>query len=139
MTRQLLATAAIAALAACATQPEPCTPEWVEWKSEKVLNSFAREHYSFIRDLRGLEGQLDNPGPVTAMRIVGMADDLIDVVGDFRGEVMPELNAAVKECGSVEKLMPTFITFLRKEGVDDDVLQWVESFGALAETVQDAL
>jgi len=136
MIRLSIAAAAFALVSACATQPEPCTPEWVQWKSDKVLRSFAIEHRGFIRDLRKFEGKLKDPGPLTMMRIVGLADDAADVIEDFQGDVMPELRSAYNQCGSVEKLMPTFTKFLRQEGVSEDTLKWVEGLGAMVETLQ---
>lgn len=137
MIRFTIAAGAIALMSACATQPKPCTPEWVQWKSEKVMKSFAFEHRGFIRDLRKIEGNLKDPNPLAMMRLIGLADDVADVVEDFQADVMPELRAAYNQCGSVDKLMPTFTKFLRQEGVSEDTLKWVEGLGALVETLQD--
>jgi len=137
MIRTLLAAASIAFVSACATQPEPCTPEWVQWKGEKVLRSFAIEHRGFIRDLRKIEGSINDMGPLQAVRLVGLADDVAVVIEDFQADVMPQLRAAYNECGTIEKLMPTFTKFLRQEGVSEDTLKWVEGLGALVETLQD--
>ena len=136
MIRSLIVASALAALASCATQPEPCTPEWAQWKSDKILRGFAIEHRGFIRDLRKIEGSLQNPGPLQAMRLIGMADDAADVIEDFRDDIVPELRSAYAECGSVDKLMPTFTKFLRQEGVSEETLRWVESLAAFAETFQ---
>jgi len=136
MIRYAVAAASFALVSACATQPDPCTPEWVQWKSEKVLKSFAFQNRGFIKDLRNIEGQLKNPGPLMALRVIGLADDVADVVEDFQEDVMPELRSAYAECGSVEKLMPTFTKFLRQEGISEDTLKWVEGLGALVETLQ---
>lgn len=137
MIRFTIAAGAVALMSACATQPDPCTPEWVQWKSEKVMKSFAFEHRGFIRDLRKIEGNLKDPNPLVMMRLIGLADDVADVVEDFQADVMPELRAAYNQCGSVDKLMPTFTKFLRQEGVSEDTLKWVEGLGALVETLQD--
>ena len=135
MFRYAVAALSIALIPACATQPEPCTPEWVQWKSDKFLNAFAVEHRGLIKDLRNIEGQFDNPGPLMAIRLIGLADDVADVIEDFQEDVMPELQAAYAECGSVEKLMPTFTKFLRQEGVSEETLKWVEGLGAMVETL----
>lgn len=137
MIRYAIAAGCLTLVSACATQPEPCTPEWVQWKSETVLSSFAAQNRGFIKDLRNIEGSFDNPGPLMALRLIGLADDVADVIEDFQADVMPELRSAYAECGSVEKLMPTFTKFLRQEGVSEDALKWVEGLGALVETLSD--
>ena len=136
MIRFAAAAASLALVTACATQPEPCTPEWVQWKSEKVLNAFASDHRGFIKELRNIEGKLENPGPLTALRIIGLADDAAVVIEDFQAEVMPQLRSAYQQCGTVEKMMPTFVKFLRQEGVSEETLKWVEGLGAMVETLQ---
>ena len=136
MIRIAIAAVTLATLSACATQPEPCTPEWVQWKSEKVLKSFAFQHRGFIRDLRKIEGQLDSAGPLAAMRLIGLADNVVDVFEDFQDDVIPELQSAYTQCGSAEKLLPTFTKFLRQEGVSEEALKWIEGLGALVETFQ---
>ncbi len=130
------AAAAILAISACASQPEPCTPEWAQWKAEKLLTPFAIKHRGFLRDLRKMEGQFDNPSLLAIAQIARIADDAGDVIEDFRTEVMPEFQLAYQQCGSVEKLMPTFTKFLRQEGVDDTTIKWIEGLAAFVEAVQ---
>ena len=63
----------LAMLSACATTPEPCTPEWVEWKSEKVLKRFAVSNYSTVSRLRDFSQTLneDEMSPHIALQIPG--------------------------------------------------------------------
>ena len=115
-------------LSACATTPEPCTPEWVEWKSEKVLKRFAVSNYSTVSRLRDFSQTLneDEMSPLIALQIPGMIDDFKQLASRFEKTVLPELNAAVDQCGSVQELAPALTAFLRDEGVEDEVLEWVE-------------
>lgn len=124
----------LAVLGACATTPEPCTPEWVEWKTEKVLTRFAIANRSEVRRLRDFSETLQNDdiGPLTALQIPGMIDDFKDLAHGFEDRVLPELSAAADQCGSVQALAPAFTTFLRKEGVGEDVLEWVELLTVIA-------
>ena len=118
----------LAMLSACATTPEPCTPEWVEWKSEKVLKRFAVSNYSTVSRLRDFSQTLneDEMSPLIALQIPGMIDDFKQLASRFEKTVLPELNAAVDQCGSVQELAPALTAFLRDEGVEDEVLEWVE-------------
>ena len=118
----------LAMLGACATTPEPCTPEWVEWKSEKILSRFALANYSEVKRLRDFSETLegDNFGPLVALQIPGMIEDFKVLASDFEADVLPALNDAVDECGSIQALAPALTQFLRDEGVGEDVLEWVE-------------
>jgi hypothetical protein len=41
-------------LGACATAPEPCTTEWVEYRTDRILKRFAGENRGLVSDLRQL-------------------------------------------------------------------------------------
>ncbi|MCF6329355.1 MAG: hypothetical protein L3J02_06110, partial [Henriciella sp.] len=73
-----------------------------------------------------------NAGPMTMLRIPAMIEDFKTLATEFEHVALPELNAAIDQCGSAEKLIPAFTSFLRKEGVGEDVLEWVELLGAFA-------
>ena len=124
----------LAILGACATTPEPCTPEWVERKSEKILKRFALANYSEVKRLRDFSEtlQADDIGPLTALQIPGMIQDFKVLAEDFETDVLPALNDAVDECGSVQALAPALTEFLRDEGVGEDVLEWVELLTVIA-------
>jgi hypothetical protein len=124
----------LAMLGACATTPEPCTPEWVEWKSEKILKRFAYANYGEVKRLRDFSEDLrsDDIGPLTALQIPGMIQDFKALAEDFEADVLPALNDAVDQCGSVQALAPALTEFLRGEGVGEDVLEWVELLTVIA-------
>ena len=133
MRRLIAASFGLMTLAACATlEPEPCTAEWVEWKTDRVLGSFARDHRGLISDLRDFSKNLEDPGPLTLLRMASKVEDFQALAEDFQGNIMPELETAVAQCGTPEKFIPAFTGFLRNEGVEDDMLVWVETLGALA-------
>ncbi len=132
ITRCFGALAGLAVLGACATGPEPCTPEWVEWKSERILSNFSIANYRTINRLKNFSEKLDDdPGPLTLLQVPGMIEDFEDLAQDFEQDAWPALKAAADQCGSVEALLPAFITFLEDEGVGDDVLEWVELIAVL--------
>ncbi len=126
-----LATLGLASLSACVT-PEPCTAEWVEWRTDKVLTRFANANSGTIRTLRDISGDMDAPGPLLAMRIAMAVNDVDDLTSDFRRIVLPELNSAIAQCSQPRHFVPAFTQFLRKEGVGEDVIEWIEVLGYLA-------
>lgn len=136
--KYLIAAAAPLALAACASlQPEPCTTEWVEWKTDQVLTPFARDNRGLIRDLRDFSQDMRDPGPITLMLMASKLDDFRDLATDFQDDVLPELRAAVDTCGEPAQFVPAFTGFLRKQGVEEDMLVWIDAIGAAAAAQSD--
>ena len=124
----------LATLCACATTPEPCTSEWVEYKTDKILTGFASDNRGDIRRLKNFADTLDGGdiGPLTALQIPSMIDDFKDLATSFQEDALPDINAAIGQCNRPEDLVPAFTNFLRREGVGDDVLEWVELLAAFA-------
>lgn len=136
MLKPVIAAFTLILATACTTVPDPCTPEWVEYKTEKVLTSFARSNYGEVRRLKNFADTLEDGkmGPLTALKIPGMIEDFKELAISFEKRALPELNAAVELCGDPQTLIPAFTGFLRKEGVGEDVLEWVEVLGTFAQS-----
>lgn len=135
--KSLIAATFLITLTACATmEPEPCTAEWVEWKTDRIFTDFARANSGELRSLKTFAKTLENGkmGPMTALRMPSMIEDFKDLAEDFETRTLPELNAAVNQCGTPQQLIPAFTTFLRKEGVGEDVIGWVELIGEMTQS-----
>ena len=132
----LLSTAlsALVLLTACTSAPKPCTPEWVEYKTDRILGEFARIHRNDVNRLRDFASALqdDEPSPLLMMQIPARIENFKDLARDFEAQALPELNAAIDQCGDPQVLVPAFTSFLRKEGVGEDVIEWVEVLAPLA-------
>lgn len=124
----------VAGIAACASTPKPCTPEWVEYKTEKILTRFAYTNQGDVRRLKSFAETLDEDdiSPLTALQIPAMIKDFKTLAENFENDALPAINAAIDQCGRPEELVPAFSEFLRREGVGEDVLEWVELLGAFA-------
>ena len=133
MRRLIAASAGLIVLTACASyRPEPCSTEWVEWKTERVLSKFARQHRTVVNDLREFSHKLENPGPLTLFQMAARVEDFKTLAEDFEAAVLPELRSAVDQCGTPEKFIPAFTGFLRKEGFDEKMLEWIDTLGEVA-------
>ena len=133
MTKHLaLAFVGLAILGACVTrEPEPCTSEWVDYKTDRVLDKFARINSDEIRRLK-VFGNTLNSGDVSAfaaLQVPTMIKDFQTLATSFESIAMPELNSALGQCGTVESLVPAFTGFLRDQGVSENILEWVEFLG----------
>jgi hypothetical protein len=119
-------------LAACASiEPEPCTSEWVSWKKDRILKSFARSHtgdIGFVRDLRKTfdGGKLT---PADALMLMTAAPRIERLVGDFVDRAAPEVRSAIARCGGEPRTAALFAEMLRAEGVDEEILTWIETLG----------
>ena len=133
-----LASLGLAALAACASmEPEPCTAEWVDYKTEKVLNTFAKSNRGMIDDLRRLQGKDGELDPFAAIQLASKTKQIQKFADTFQTIVVPELESALDRCGDGE-LVPAFTEFLRGEGVGEDTLQWVAPLIGLMQDMRDA-
>jgi hypothetical protein len=133
-----LASLGLAALAACASvEPKPCTAEWVDYKTEKVLKNFASNNRGMINDLRRLQGKDGEVDPFVAIQLASKTRQIQKFADTFQTIVMPELELALDRCGDAE-LVPAFTEFLRGEGVGDDTLEWVAPLIGLMQDMRDA-
>lgn len=124
-------------LTACATmEPKPCTQEWIDYKSERILRKFASENRGMINDLRRLADEDGDISPLAAMSLMGKTDKLKRFANSFNDIVLPELDAAVAQCGTSEEFVPAFTNFLRKEGVSEEALEWVAPIVGLMQEMQ---
>lgn len=123
-------------LGACATAPEPCTTEWIEYRTDRILTRFAMDNRGLVSDLRDLvraDGEVD---PVQAILLAAKAEDLRDFADSFEKIIIPELESAVGQCGNKPEFIPAFTQFLRNEGVSESALEWVGPIMALSLVVQ---
>jgi hypothetical protein len=122
-------------LGACATAPEPCTTEWVDYRTDRILKRFASDNRSLVSDLRDLtraDGDID---PVQAILLAAKADELRGFADSFQNQVIPDLRSAVAECRNDTNFVPAFTEFLRREGVPDEALQWVGPILAVSQAI----
>jgi len=123
-------------LGACATAPEPCTTEWIDYRTDKVLKRFAYENLGLLSDLRNLlraDGEVD---PVQAILLAAKAEDLRDFASSFERIIIPELELAVGQCAGKPEFIPAFTGFLRKEGVSEEALEWAGPIIALSQVAR---
>ena len=112
-------------LAACVTAPEPCTQEWVEYQTDRILGEFASDNRGLINDLKRITNDQGDLNTFATMRLMSRTDDLQNFADSFQNVVLPELELALVECGQSEQFAPALTGFLRDEGVDEEALQWV--------------
>jgi hypothetical protein len=116
-------------LVACATvEPKPCTAEWVDYKTDKVLRKFAGENRALIDDFRKLARQDGDVDPFVAIALARKSDRIQKFADSFNRVVLPELEAALDQCGRQEEFVPAFTSFLQKEGVSDEAISWIVPF-----------
>lgn len=116
---------ALVPLTACMSTPEPCTQEWVDYKSNQILRSFASENRGIINDLRHLTNEDGEVNTFAAMQLMANTEDLKHFAQTFQTHVIPDLEQALAECGQSEAFIPALTGFLRDEGVGEEALEWV--------------
>jgi hypothetical protein len=137
MIRSMLAAlAALPTLSGCNTMPEPCTAEWFDWKTERILGEFVYDHRKQINDLRdvaptmfGPEGGLEQIAPTSMLVLTAIG--ALQLVADFGNDAWPEITDAVSECSSAPDASRLFADMLRREGVDERAVRAIEDVGNL--------
>lgn len=124
-------------MAACATKaPEPCTAEWIDYKTDKVLRKFASENRGMINSLRRLAKEDGDIDPFVAIELTARSGQLQKFADSFNDIVLPELEAALDQCGSREEFIPAFTKFLKQEGVSDEAMEWIVPFVGLMQSLR---
>jgi len=125
-------------MSACATAPEPCTAEWFDWKTERILGDFVYDHRRQINDLReqaprifSAEGGLEQIAPTSLLVLTAIG--ALQLVVDFADDAWPEITDAVSECSSAPDASRLFADMLRREGVDDRAVRAIEDLGGLVD------
>lgn len=131
----VLALACLPAFASCATTPEPCTSEWVHWKTDRFIAQFVKEHQKEFTDARNSSvifsgmGGLDTSGGIPMMLLA--AGGMLTLASDFMNDLWPELRDAVSECDTAPRATQLFASILREQGVNERAVKAVEDLGML--------
>ena len=126
----------VLSLSGCATiAPEPCTSEWVEWRTSQITDSFSRQYRSELLDMKRFATRLENPSPLVLLEMTSRLQEFRSMATDFSTSIVPELRSAVDQCGTPTQFATAFSGFLENQGMPDTVLSWIEE---IAETM-DAL
>ncbi len=118
----------------CATTPEPCTSEWVSWKTERLIADFVREHPKAFNDARNASSLLagaDTDASSNVTMMVLTAAGLVTLAADFMGDVWPEVDEALSQCSTSPRAAQLFASILRDQGIDERAAQAVERLGLL--------
>lgn len=116
-------------LAACATvEPEPCSAEWIDYKTDRILRAFASENRGLINDFRKLSRAEGDVDPVVAISLASKSKRIQKFADSFNEIVLPELESALQQCGRSEEFVPALTSFLQDEGVSDEAISWIIPF-----------
>jgi hypothetical protein len=135
----IAALVALPVLAGCNTMPEPCTSEWFDWKTERILGNFAYEHRNEIGRLRdvaptmfGPEGGLEQIAPTSMLVLTAIG--ALQLGLDFAQDAWPEIKDAVSECSAPPQAARLFGDMLRREGVDERAVRAIEDLGVVVDS-----
>ena len=129
---------ALPVLASCATTPQPCTSEWVDWKTERIIGEFVVDHRDQIGKLReiapvmfGPEGGLQDSAPTWMLVLTAIGAR--DLVLEFGSDAWPQITDAVAECAAEPDAAYLFAGMLRDQGVDERAVQAIERLGNIVD------
>lgn len=118
-------------LTSCATlEPEPCTSEWVEWRTDQITSQFSRQYRSELLDMKRFAERLENPSPLVLLEMTSRLQEFRTIAADFSTNIVPELRSAVDQCGTPTQFATAFSGFLEDQGMPDSILTWIEEIAA---------
>lgn len=126
MRMSIIGLAALIVSGCASVQPDPCTTEWVQWRTDKITNQFSRQYRGELRDMRRFASKLENPSPLILIELPTRLEAFQSMATDFSDTVMPELRSAVDQCGLSSEFGSAFTGFLQDQGMPDAVLGWIE-------------
>tara|TARA_Y100000052_G_scaffold27554_1_gene36241 strand:- start:24405 stop:24830 length:426 start_codon:yes stop_codon:yes gene_type:complete len=112
---------------------DPCSAEGIQLRVSQSLNSFARQNRADLNEIKQAATYLDGATTTGTMKIAFAARALTRVVGSFREIVAPEIQEIAMQCEVQEPVRDVFVEFLRDEGVNRQVIEWVEDFNLVFE------
>ena len=119
----------------CATTPEPCTSEWVHWKTERFVAAFVNDHQKEFRDARNSAVMFSGVGGIDTSANIPMivltAAGVLSLASDFMNDLWPEVRDAVSECDTAPRAAQLFSSILREQGVDERAAKAIEDMGML--------
>jgi hypothetical protein len=133
----LLAGVALVAVG-CASQPKPCTAEWVEWKKNQVFDRFINRNHDAIATVieqgSKLAEKSDGKGGVSqALEAASTVVVTAKLVGNFVETAAPEIRDAVGKCGGSAKTARLFADMLRRDGASEKTARAIENLGLMLE------
>lgn len=117
-------------LVSCATTPKPCTPEWVDWKTTRLLDEFATNHSQQIDSLRQVTAGFQ-VGKIPRPMESGIALVQAGLLGaQFLTDAAPEVNSVLDQCPTSTTRAKLIADMLRRRGFSEGAAKWVEDLGA---------
>ena len=81
-------------LVGCAAlEPEPCSGDWVKWRTDQVTADFRQEFSGEMRDLAKFSRQLEDPNPFVLLQVAGRLQTLRQWRGNSPGLLCPSCAA----------------------------------------------
>lgn len=119
----------------CASMPEPCTSEWVHWKTERFIGEFVRDHQKQFGDARNASAMFAKAGegdPSSGIpTLILTAAGVITLATDFMSDLWPEVSDALSQCDTAPRAAQLFASILRDQGVDERAARAVDELGLL--------
>ncbi len=118
--------------ASCASAPKPCTAEWIDWKKERLLREFAGDHRGDIGTLREFSAMLSGrDSKPSILEMATLAPRVMVLAADFVDLAEPEVRSVYAQCGTGPKTAQLFADLLRREGVEESLVETIEDMGLL--------
>lgn len=127
------------ALAGCATAPDPakvCTAEWISKKSDKAISRIESKTERSLKSLRKVgeswsKGKTPNP-----FQMLMLSNSLKSLEKELKnGQGIRDLKILSSTCNDPKIISDAMGGFLRKQGLPENVINFVEGMGIYQELI----
>lgn len=127
-------------LASCATAPDPakvCTSEWIGERSDKAISRIEKKASRTIKPLKKASekwAQGKTPNPV---QLFLLSNSLKSLEKELKnGQGIKDLKTLSATCNDPKIISDAMGGFLRKQGLSDNIINFIEGMGVYQELIQ---
>ena len=127
-------------LTGCATAPDPakvCTSEWIGERSDKAISRIEKKASRTIKPLKKASekwAQGKTPNPV---QLFLLSNSLKSLEKELKnGQGIKDLKTLSATCNDPKIISDAMGGFLRKQGLSDNIINFIEGMGVYQELIQ---
>lgn len=125
---------------ACATAPDPakvCTSEWIGKRSDKAISRIESKAGRSLKSLQKAGQSWANGKTPNAFQLLALSSSFKSLEKELKnGRGIKDLKTLSATCKDPKIISDAMGGFLRKQGLPDNIINFIESMGAYKELIK---